>query len=212
MKFLTKSDFTLYDNTTGIMSEIARYTVPREFRMALDNMNPYLLRITAHETDTAVDTRSEFTFTPTYGVADTGVYARMAVAYGETSGEHSFSSDFSSGDFTFPAFGTGDDSEKINVYYLLGEGRYRITRYDVRANLSKLLIAEGSIKSINLRDQYSRNDLLRFEEPVGLSEKSRLQIEVETDATIELNSADVVTPDLNDIAIISIPVEYYPSH
>lgn len=211
MRYLDKSDFSHSTNVAGMLSTIASFRVPRENRMILDTLNPVFLRITAHESFAGKNTTADFSVTPTYAVADIGDASKMAIAYGVTSGLIFVASAYSSGVFTFPANASGNQSETVHVWYLLGEGRFRLTRYDAVSTEMKTMILDGSIKSVNLRDQYNVNDMITLPSPLVISPRSYLILEVETNASVELLSTGVTSQDINTVGMLSVPVEFSSS-
>lgn len=211
MRYLDKSDFSHSPNVAGVMSTIASFRVPRENRMILDTLNPVFLRITAYQSFTGKNTQADFVVTPTHAPAELPDATKIAVAYGETSQKTFVCADLTDGALTFGGDVGGNASETVHVWYLLGEGRFRLTRYDAVSTEMKTMILDGSIKSVNLRDQYNVNDMITLPSPLVISPRSYLILEVETNARVELLSTSVTSQDINTVGMLSIPVEFSSS-
>ena len=207
MRYLDKSDFTHSDNVANVLSTVASYRVPRDHRLILDTINPAFMRITAYQSFGGKDTTSDFTATPTVAPAELSDPAKIAIAYGATSGEIFVCSDLTDGVLTFAGSASGNASEAVHVWYLLGAGRFRLSRYDAVSTEMKTMILDGSIKSLNMRDQYNMNDNIKMPSPIAVAPRSYLILEVETSATVKLLSTDVTDSDINTIGMLSIPVE-----
>jgi len=202
MRYLDKSDFTHSDNVANVLSTVASYRVPRDHRLILDTINPAFMRITAYQSFGGKDTTTDFTVTPTVAPAELSDPAKIAIAYGATSGEIFVCSDLTDGVLTFAGSASGNANETVHVWYLLGAGRFRLSRYDAVSTEMKTMILDGSIKSLNMRDQYNMNDNI-----IAVAPRSYLILEVETSATVKLLSTDVTDSDINTIGMLSIPVE-----
>ena len=223
-KALIISDFdavahgSYVSNVPNVWSVAYRHTVSNGVIEKLDNTKRFLMRITAYEKFTGVDTTNDFSVTVSHKVAQivkngTVQYDQIAIARGRTSGEMSYASGYnpSTKVLTFNAFTTGNSSETVDVFYLIGEGQIRFQLASpAQAVQSNVAVFTASLLGINSKDQFTIKDAMFFSGNFEARSGFKWEIAVNTPATIILDARDIsdasYTVNWNDIAILELPI------
>lgn len=218
--FEVVSNGSFVSNIPNVESVAYRWEVPNGIVAQLDTRKILLMKITGYQKATGVDTTSDFNITAETDVAEvldpqTGNvnYAKMAVAYGRTSGLIFRCSgyDSSTKQLTFTGDTGGNASEDVDVFYLVGRGtiRFQVTAPS-KANKTSISIFNYSLASINQANQLHKDEAIYIPTPYYLREGFRLEIAVNTPATILLKAEDIdgggYTVNWNDVAILQVPI------
>lgn len=225
-KVLSFEDFEIVSNGSfvsnipNVESVCYRYEVPNGIVTQLDPNRLFLLKITGYKKYTLVNTTADFTLTAETDVAEvlnpvTGNvdYSKMAVAYGRSSGLVFRCSGYNpdTKELTFTGKPSDLASEDVDVFYLVGRGniRFQITSPS-QATKKSISVFNYSIASLNNANQFHKDEMIRIPTPYTLREGFRLEIAVNTPATVILKAQDIQDPNYsfnwNDVAIINVPV------
>lgn len=220
-KSLFKDDFTRKVATLGLMSPILEYKVPRGYVAFLDPTSPVNLKLTAVQASgLAFDASSDFTFVLTNEPAniDTTHPEKWAIGYDKTHDLFFYPSAYvpATKTLTFPGEGslaTNVGAGEFFVYYLGGTGTYRVQIRKAGAVMqSNIRVLEGSIKSLNMRDQFTIKDSIFFPSQMMIEAGNFIEVAVNTNEIISLDtrywtlSTTGATVDANHIANVSLPI------
>lgn len=220
-KSLFKDDFVRKPQQYGTMSPILEYKVPRGYVAFLDTATPVNLKITAVQVnDSPITPTSDFTVTLGSESAniDTTHPEKWCIAYDGTHDKYFIPSAYNPTTrvMTFPGdAGLSGDiaSGKFFVYYLYGRGSYRVQiRKAGSVMQSNIRVLEGSVKSLNMRDQFNIKDSIFFPSQMLVEAGNYIEIAVNTLHTISLSSmwwtavATGATTDENHVATVSLPI------
>ena len=220
-KSLFKDDFTRKTNLYGMMSSIMEHKIPRGYVAFLDTTTPVNLKITAVQVNgSAITPTSDFTQVLATEPAniDTVHPEKWCIAYDATHDQYFVPSayDPSTRTLTFPGdsgLSTQIAGSKFFIYYLAGTGSYRVQIKKAGAVMqSNVRVLEGSLKSLNMRDQFTVKDAIFFPSQMLIEAGNYIEIAVNTNTMISLSSkwwTDVSTgaaTDENHIATVSLPI------
>jgi hypothetical protein len=206
-------------NIPGIWTEAYAFEVPNGLIYKLDTSRPAHMKITAYEKFTGVNTAVDFTVTVSNRVAvvrnpksNQIEYEWMAIARGRTSGKvtYAVAYDEITKQLTFTAI-SGGTTEDIDVFYLVADGSVRVqVTAPSRAKEVTFALFESSLDSLNSNAQYNVNQLFFLPADLEMRAGWKLEIVVNTPATILLRAQDIsdasFTTNWNEIGLIEIPV------
>lgn len=206
-------------NLPNIWSVAYYFEVPNGLIYKTDSSRPLKLKISAYEKFTGINTAQDFTVTASNNVAivrnpksNQIEYEWMAIARGRTSGKITYlaSYDPSTKQMTFSAI-PGGTTEDIDVFYLIADGMMRLQiTAPARAQTITQSVFEASLEAVNSTRQNTINQLLKIPADFELRAGWKLEIAVNTPATIILDARDIsdgnFTTNWNELAIVSIPV------
>lgn len=225
-KILSFEDFEVVPNGSfssnipNVESVAYKYEVPNGLVMQLDTNKLLLMKITGYKKATGLNTTSDFNVTVDTDVAEvldpqTGNvnYPRMAVAFGISSGLIFICSGYNptTKTLTFSGNGSGSSSEDVDVFYLVGRGtiRFQVTSPS-KANKKSVAVFTYSLASLNQANQFHKNEAIYIPSGFILREGFKLEIAVNTPATVLLKAQDIsdasYTYNWNDVSILQVPV------
>lgn len=217
-KFSPVANSTYKTNIPNMETIAYRFSIPNGKIYKLDTTKRFLMRLTAYESFSGIDTTQDFTVAVSNKVAvvnkDGNVqYDQIAIARGRTSGEvvRCVAYDSSTKELTFGALPTGNVTETVDVFYLIADGqmRFQLTSPS-RVVKSSKMVFNSSLSGVNSKNQFNVKDSLyfsgSFEGRAGFS----FEFAINSPAQIFFDPADTgisgIGTGWNDIALLELPV------
>lgn len=214
--FVPVPNSTYKTNIPNLETIAYRFEVPNGLVYKLDNSKRFLMRLTAYEEFTGINTDIDFAVQASHRVAQVYKngqvqYNQMAVARGRTSGKisHAISYDPSTNEIMFSALNSGI-TETVDVFYLIAEGQMRFhLASPSRVVKSSKQIFQSSLSGLNMKNQFDIKDSLFFTGSFEGRAGFKFEFSINSPAEIILRPEDVsssIGRGWNDVALLEIPV------